>query len=232
MSTSSEIVEFLGCVGLPYIGGILGSLVVVKNLPWYDSLNKPFFTVPPWIFGPAWGILYGVIGLASYFVLRQRRNGSSIVLPAILYLVQLLLNWSWVPVFFGLHQITAVGYKQLKSMTVLLRSFIFFFQFKGDWNYCCSHGFGCIHCNFISHSQWGCWMALCSLFDLAYLRFGPEHCNWHFESDSIKRLFWTDRKAMSNKKSLSYTVFSLLSCLNFKKTAKIAFFDLLLCFIK
>jgi tryptophan-rich sensory protein len=29
---------------------------------WYDSLNKPFFTPPNWLFGPAWSVLYILMG--------------------------------------------------------------------------------------------------------------------------------------------------------------------------
>ncbi|KAM7533158.1 hypothetical protein Aperf_G00000121245 [Anoplocephala perfoliata] len=103
MSIFTEVLKLTGCVSFPYIGGIAGALTVPPNRPWYDDLNKPSFTLPSWVFGPAWGILYGVIGLASYFVLQQGLLVASI--PLALYLVHLALNWTWTPVFFGLHQI-------------------------------------------------------------------------------------------------------------------------------
>ncbi|KAM3178924.1 hypothetical protein ACTXT7_001600 [Hymenolepis weldensis] len=105
MNKLLEIPLFIACVGLPYIGGILGSLAIARNMEWFDKLEKPIFNPPFWVFGVAWGIMYGLIGLASYFVVRNRQYGKRLILPIIVYLVHLALNWSWPPVFFGLEQI-------------------------------------------------------------------------------------------------------------------------------
>ncbi|KAH9277727.1 Translocator protein [Echinococcus granulosus] len=102
---SMDIVQLCACVGFPYIGGIIGSSMIVKNLEWYKNLKKPKFTPPPWFFGPAWGILYGCMGLASFILLQEAKPGANITLPLVLYSTHLLLNWSWPYVFFGLRKL-------------------------------------------------------------------------------------------------------------------------------
>jgi benzodiazapine receptor len=82
------------------------SLFTISQIPgWYRTLNKPSFNPPNWLFGPVWTVLYIMIAIAAYMV-WQRRVGNPLFSKArISYFVQLLLNFSWSAVFFGMHQI-------------------------------------------------------------------------------------------------------------------------------
>ena len=67
---------------------------------WYAGLAKPGFQPPSWAFGVTWTILYALMGIALAMVLTAppsnvRRLGLA------LFAVQLALNFSWSPVFFG-----------------------------------------------------------------------------------------------------------------------------------
>ncbi|KAL7055674.1 hypothetical protein AAHC03_022779 [Spirometra sp. Aus1] len=94
----------IACIATPYIGAFLGSWFVKNNKTWYHSLKRPSCTPPDWIFGPAWTILYGCIGAASYLVAKEAEE-QDVRLPLAVYGVNLLLNWSWSPVFFGMHRL-------------------------------------------------------------------------------------------------------------------------------
>lgn len=73
---------------------------------WYNSLVKPPFNPPSWLFAPVWAAIYIIIAVAAYLV-WQRRDGSTNYLTArAVYVIQLALNFSWSIVFFGLHSIT------------------------------------------------------------------------------------------------------------------------------
>ncbi|KQN09932.1 CrtK protein [Sphingobium sp. Leaf26] len=71
---------------------------------WFDALEKPALMPPGWAFGVAWTILYVMMALAFAIVLHARGaqgRGGAIAL----FLVQLLLNLAWSPLFFRAHQV-------------------------------------------------------------------------------------------------------------------------------
>ncbi len=83
------------------VGG--GSLIGMNTQPgeWYQSLDKPPFNPPSWVFGPVWTILYVLIAVAGWRIWTSRRTGGAMTA----WWVQLGLNFLWSPVFFSLHQI-------------------------------------------------------------------------------------------------------------------------------
>lgn len=104
-----EMTRVVACIGLPYVGCIFEAFVVFDSMKWYKSLKKPFLAPPFWIFGPVWSIIYGCVGLASLYVLREAENGVDVVLPLSVYSAQLVLSWSWAGVFFGFKKFKAVS---------------------------------------------------------------------------------------------------------------------------
>ncbi|MDO9417657.1 TspO/MBR family protein [Pararhizobium sp.] len=83
----------------------IGLLIGINNIPgeWYQALNKPAFNPPNWIFGPVWSILYVMIGIVGARAFIGYRNTASMRL----WIVQLLLNFAWSPLFFGLRDISS-----------------------------------------------------------------------------------------------------------------------------
>jgi uncharacterized protein YbjT (DUF2867 family)/tryptophan-rich sensory protein len=70
---------------------------------WYSSLEKPVWTPPNWVFGPAWTVLYVMMAAAAWLVWRRRPWAR--VGPALgLFSLQLMLNILWTPLFFGLQR--------------------------------------------------------------------------------------------------------------------------------
>lgn len=62
----------IGATILPNVGGIAGGLITRKHLnPWYESLQRPAWSPPNWVFGPVWTGLYCSMGYASYLVYRD-----------------------------------------------------------------------------------------------------------------------------------------------------------------
>lgn len=101
-TTSLQALGLLLWVALCLAAGGLGGLVTTPAIPtWYAQLEKPAWTPPGWLFGPAWTTLYLLMAVAAWLVWRrggfagQRR-------PLTLFLVQLALNAAWSFLFFGL----------------------------------------------------------------------------------------------------------------------------------
>ena len=89
----------------------LGALSTIQNVDgWYSDAAKAFWTPPNAVFGPVWTVLYTLMSVAAWLVWRER--GRTDVRPALMiYVVQLILNALWTPVFFGLFP--AVGLSAL-----------------------------------------------------------------------------------------------------------------------
>jgi tryptophan-rich sensory protein len=82
----------------------LGSLLTTPQVAdggWYDTLNKPFFTPPSWLFGPVWSVLYLMIAVSGWLVWHRRGFAGAPVAMG-LFVAQLVLNFLWSAVFFGL----------------------------------------------------------------------------------------------------------------------------------
>jgi tryptophan-rich sensory protein len=79
-----------------------GLSVLARPDAWFNTLHKPSWNPPPWIFGPVWTVLYGLMGVSAWRVWMHggfRRQRSTLMV----FLTQLGLNAMWTPVFFGLH---------------------------------------------------------------------------------------------------------------------------------
>lgn len=70
---------------------------------WYETLRKPSWTPPNWLFGPAWTLLYAMCAAAGYILWVSAAPGEATV-PLIFYALQLLLNGLWSGIFFGMRR--------------------------------------------------------------------------------------------------------------------------------
>jgi len=107
------------CIALPLIIGIIGSVVTLGSLPgWYAGLNKPPCTPPAWLFGPVWTVLYILMGVSLFLILRNGTNVPFVWQGVTLFAAQLAFNLLWSIVFFGWHAIAA-------ALAVLLLLIVF-----------------------------------------------------------------------------------------------------------
>jgi benzodiazapine receptor len=72
------------------------------------ALKQPPYRPPPQVFGPAWTVLYGLMGYSAYRAFDSISPASSPAQiqsfkhGATLYTIQLGLNLIWMPLFFAL----------------------------------------------------------------------------------------------------------------------------------
>lgn len=86
-----------------FSGAVAGS---TATNPWFADLVKPTLYPAPATFGIVWSLLYVLMGLALAMVITAR-GAAGRGLAIGLFVVQLLLNLAWSPLFFGAHEITA-----------------------------------------------------------------------------------------------------------------------------
>lgn len=83
---------------------LIGSAATVPQIPgWYAGLAKPPFNPPNWLFAPVWTVLFALMGLAAFRVLRRTSGTIGRGRALLAYHVQLALNLAWSCVFFGLN---------------------------------------------------------------------------------------------------------------------------------
>ncbi len=84
------------------LAGIVGSLFTVNSVrTWFQTIIKPSWNPPSWVFGPVWIILYTLMGISAYLVFKQK-DVKDVKLALSVYGVHLLLNALWSVLFFGL----------------------------------------------------------------------------------------------------------------------------------
>jgi translocator protein len=90
-------------VGVPLaLGQVMGLWSAPDILNgWYQKLRKPKITPPIWLFGPTWGLLYTLMGVAAWKVWRAGAGRVTLGL----YAAQLALNLAWQPLFFKKHDL-------------------------------------------------------------------------------------------------------------------------------
>lgn len=100
------LVKIILCVVAVEVLGSAGALTMGDALKeWYPNLSKPPGTPPPWVFGPVWGTLYAMIGIALALVWHRGEPGCAKRSALLWFGVQMALNVAWTPLFFGLRQV-------------------------------------------------------------------------------------------------------------------------------
>ncbi|MBV8686792.1 MAG: tryptophan-rich sensory protein [Alphaproteobacteria bacterium] len=96
---------------------------------WFDALEKPSFMPPGWAFPVAWTLLYIALGLALALILHARgARGRGLALA--LFGAQLLLNFSWSPIFFAAHRVGAALVVILAILALSAASAFLFYRIR------------------------------------------------------------------------------------------------------
>jgi tryptophan-rich sensory protein len=130
---------------------------------WYNTLQKPSWNPPSWIFGPVWTTLYALMGIAAFLIWSASVRGidgrvksgwrrKDVRAALTVFGVQLMLNAIWSVIFFGLHSpmwafveivflwisivATMVVFAKISKLAVwLLVPYILWVSFAGFLNY-------------------------------------------------------------------------------------------------
>lgn len=103
MANALQWLALAGFLFISYAAGVIGSFSTVAGIRpgWYETLTKPAWTPPSWVFSPVWTVLYTLMGIAAWLVWRTAGSWASARIPLALFVIQLMLNTAWSIVFFG-----------------------------------------------------------------------------------------------------------------------------------
>ncbi|MCA1943203.1 MAG: tryptophan-rich sensory protein [Yonghaparkia sp.] len=106
-------------IGVNLLSAQLGSAISQPYIQgWYAAAAKPDWTPPNEVFAGVWTVLYLATSVAAWLVWRERHR-RRIDRALTLYVVQLVLNALWSPLFFALYPAIGVTATWL-SLTVHL----------------------------------------------------------------------------------------------------------------
>ena len=85
-----SVLILIGAVLLCNFAGLLGALATSTGTgSWYETLVKPAFNPPSWLFAPVWTLLYILMGISLYLVIMEWKKGRDVRIPLILFAIQL-----------------------------------------------------------------------------------------------------------------------------------------------
>lgn len=96
---------------------------------WYQALEKSPLNPPGWVFGVVWPILYVLLGLSLAMLLHAKgakQRGRALAL----FVLQLLLNFAWSPIFFAYHEVGAAFWTIVAMLLLAAAAAILFWRIR------------------------------------------------------------------------------------------------------
>lgn len=103
-----DILRLAISIAIPLIAGVVGSIFTSQSVStWYQTIERPSFSPPNWLFGPVWTLLYVLMGVSLFLVWRSSSTFSEYkrtrkIAAFIAFGTQLILNVLWSFLFFSL----------------------------------------------------------------------------------------------------------------------------------
>lgn len=101
--------QFVIAMIISFIPGFFGVIFTPHGGSdvWYNALNKSVLTPDAWVFSVAWTILYALLGWALYLIISNDKTRFSKGRAYVLFAMQMVLNFAWTYLYFGLHMVGA-----------------------------------------------------------------------------------------------------------------------------
>ena len=99
-SFTGAAVALVGIVLLTFAAAAVGGLASVRASSFYEALERPSWTPSAALFGPVWTVLYSLMAVSAFLVVREI-GWRAALLPLAVYIAQLVLNAAWTWLFFA-----------------------------------------------------------------------------------------------------------------------------------
>ncbi|MEI2737972.1 MAG: TspO/MBR family protein [Chitinophagaceae bacterium] len=101
----NNIAKLIIAIAIPIaIGATAGLFTVTGVGSWYQTINKPSWNPPGWVFAPVWTTLYVMMGVSLYLVWKSGVSNNLKRTAIGLFAFQLVLNFFWSLIFFDQQQ--------------------------------------------------------------------------------------------------------------------------------
>lgn len=91
--------KLIGCIVGIMLLAAAGSFATASSVyGWFNTLVKPSFNPPNYLFGPVWTLLYVLMGVGLYLILQSTSETKRRAL--FIFVIQMVLNVAWSFIFF------------------------------------------------------------------------------------------------------------------------------------
>ncbi len=73
-----------------------------KTYDWYQTIIRPSWAPPSWVFGPVWSVLYAIIAITFGTVFYKTVSKEIPWIVALPFALNLIFNFAFTPIQFGL----------------------------------------------------------------------------------------------------------------------------------
>lgn len=138
----SKTLIYIVSIAAALAAGGISSVFAMSAMEEYGALKQPPLAPPSWLFPVVWTILFVLMGVSAtriYIIGRQDRSGGTVrcgddsniggqaACALRIYLVQLILNMLWTPLFFTLNlRLAAFVLLVMLLITVIVMTCRFF----------------------------------------------------------------------------------------------------------
>lgn len=121
---------FLFFLFVTFLAAFVGNFFTAPSIQgWYVALEKPSFSPPNWLFGPAWTILYFLMAVSAFLVWQERESPQR-KKALTFYFIQLALNSLWSIIFFGWYNLGLAFVEIIFLWLFILLTLISFYRIK------------------------------------------------------------------------------------------------------
>lgn len=96
---------------------------------WYSTLIKPTWSPPSWLFGPVWSALYLLIAFSFGTVFYKAFTGKLPWLVVLPFILNLLFNFAFTPLQFGLKNNLFAAIDILLVLTTLVWAMVVIYPY-------------------------------------------------------------------------------------------------------
>ncbi len=83
------------------LAGLIGSIFTTPSIStWYQTLVKPSYNPPNWLFAPAWTLLFLLMGISLFLIWTSQADKKTKQKAIAIFNTQLLFNILWSLFFF------------------------------------------------------------------------------------------------------------------------------------
>lgn len=123
-----KLSQFLVSIAIPLLTGITAGFFTREGTEAYGEMIMPPLAPPAWLFPVVWTVLYLLMGISSYRILRRGEEGADIRGALQAYLLQLLFNFLWPFFFFDLRWYLAAFVWLVVLWLLILRTILRFWR--------------------------------------------------------------------------------------------------------